>query len=130
MNAQHTLLTHFSQRYAKVPLLDNLPASVGIAFDNMKVSVPLWLTVSVVVFHIFSTRCINIAQTKYIIIYMSPGWTILLMAILGVLITPLTFSTSISANFQSVEHHLSSSKPHILFFNVLIYLADIPLKVG
>ncbi|XP_045128370.1 ribonuclease Z, mitochondrial-like isoform X1 [Portunus trituberculatus] len=37
MNAQHTLLTHFSQRYAKVPLMDDLPAQVGIAFDNMKV---------------------------------------------------------------------------------------------
>lgn len=37
MNAQHTLLTHFSQRYAKVPLLDDLPVRVGIAFDNMTV---------------------------------------------------------------------------------------------
>lgn len=37
MNARQTLLTHFSQRYAKVPLLDELPLHVGIAFDNMKV---------------------------------------------------------------------------------------------
>ncbi|XP_071519482.1 ribonuclease Z, mitochondrial-like [Panulirus ornatus] len=37
MNARHILLTHFSQRYAKVPLLEDLPLQVGIAFDNMKV---------------------------------------------------------------------------------------------
>ena len=38
MNAKFTLLTHFSQRYAKIPLLSNaLPTDVGIAFDNMRV---------------------------------------------------------------------------------------------
>ncbi|XP_076036405.1 ribonuclease Z [Oratosquilla oratoria] len=38
MKAKHIILTHFSQRYAKVPLLsDTVPANVGIAFDNMKV---------------------------------------------------------------------------------------------
>nr|XP_053646177.1 ribonuclease Z, mitochondrial-like isoform X1 [Cherax quadricarinatus] len=37
MNARYILLTHFSQRYAKVPLLKELPAQVGIAFDNMKI---------------------------------------------------------------------------------------------
>lgn len=38
MNARHILLTHFSQRYAKVPIINDLPTNVGIAFDNMKVS--------------------------------------------------------------------------------------------
>jgi ribonuclease Z len=36
MNAKFTLLTHFSQRYAKVPKIGNeLEENVGIAFDNM-----------------------------------------------------------------------------------------------
>ncbi|XP_046740756.1 ribonuclease Z, mitochondrial [Diprion similis] len=40
MNAKFTLLTHFSQRYAKIPLLDDDAAKmVGIAFDNMQVRV-------------------------------------------------------------------------------------------
>lgn len=39
MKARYTILTHFSQRYAKVPLLnENFSDNVGIAFDNMKVS--------------------------------------------------------------------------------------------
>ncbi|XP_042858689.1 ribonuclease Z, mitochondrial-like [Penaeus japonicus] len=39
MNAENILLTHFSQRYAKVPLFeDDLPDKVGIAFDNMRVA--------------------------------------------------------------------------------------------
>ncbi|GAV03599.1 hypothetical protein RvY_13995 [Ramazzottius varieornatus] len=37
MHAKFTLLTHFSQRYAKIPLLTSLPTDVGIAFDNMRV---------------------------------------------------------------------------------------------
>ena len=39
MNAKFILLTHFSQRYSKVPFLD-LPntENIGIAFDNMSVS--------------------------------------------------------------------------------------------
>lgn len=39
MNAKFTLLTHFSQRYAKIPYMPNndLPSNVGIAFDNMEV---------------------------------------------------------------------------------------------
>jgi len=39
MNAEFTLLTHFSQRYAKMPPLDELMGRkrVGIAFDNMVV---------------------------------------------------------------------------------------------
>lgn len=38
MGAKFTLLTHFSQRYAKIPLFnDKFSASVGIAFDNMRV---------------------------------------------------------------------------------------------
>ncbi|KAJ8922916.1 hypothetical protein NQ315_001458 [Exocentrus adspersus] len=36
MNAKHILLTHFSQRYAKLPRFnDNFAENVGIAFDNM-----------------------------------------------------------------------------------------------
>jgi len=36
MGAKYTLLTHFSQRYAKVPVItSNFDSSVGIAFDNM-----------------------------------------------------------------------------------------------
>ena len=39
MNARYTLLTHFSQRYAKLPRINgnDLPSNVGIAFDNMEV---------------------------------------------------------------------------------------------
>lgn len=38
MNATHTLLTHFSQRYAKLPRFnDNFADNIGIAFDNMQV---------------------------------------------------------------------------------------------
>ncbi|GLV41872.1 Ribonuclease Z [Carabus blaptoides fortunei] len=38
MKAKHILLTHFSQRYAKLPRFnDNFAANVGIAFDNMQV---------------------------------------------------------------------------------------------
>lgn len=40
MKAKFTILTHFSQRYAKIPRLDHKFANdVGIAFDNMKVRV-------------------------------------------------------------------------------------------
>ena len=40
MSAKQTLLTHFSQRYHKVPCLDEIHphANVGIAFDNLSVS--------------------------------------------------------------------------------------------
>ena len=39
MNAQYTMLTHFSQRYAKIPLMDSESCpNVGIAFDNMEVT--------------------------------------------------------------------------------------------
>ncbi|KAK9509709.1 hypothetical protein O3M35_006965 [Rhynocoris fuscipes] len=42
MNAKFTILTHFSQRYAKVPRLicgedEQFANNVGIAFDNMKI---------------------------------------------------------------------------------------------
>lgn len=38
MNAKFILLTHFSQRYAKVPVFnDSFSSQVGTAFDNMKV---------------------------------------------------------------------------------------------
>lgn len=39
MNAKFILLTHFSQRYAKLPRFnDNFTDNIGIAFDNMVVS--------------------------------------------------------------------------------------------
>ncbi|XP_049868764.1 ribonuclease Z, mitochondrial isoform X2 [Pectinophora gossypiella] len=42
MNAQYTVLTHFSQRYARLPRLNanilNDNDSVGIAFDNMQIT--------------------------------------------------------------------------------------------
>lgn len=39
MNAKFILLTHFSQRYAKLPRFnDNFTDNVGIAFDNMMVN--------------------------------------------------------------------------------------------
>lgn len=38
MKAKFILLTHFSQRYAKLPRFDdNIADNVGIAFDNMQV---------------------------------------------------------------------------------------------
>lgn len=38
MNAKYVLLTHFSQRYAKIPRIEqHLMENVGIAFDNMEV---------------------------------------------------------------------------------------------
>jgi ribonuclease Z len=38
MGAKFTLLTHFSQRYVKLPRLNaNFTKDVGIAFDNMQV---------------------------------------------------------------------------------------------
>ena len=39
MNAKFTLLTHFSQRYAKMPAFDEIEnkSNVGVAFDNMVV---------------------------------------------------------------------------------------------
>lgn len=39
MGAKHVILTHFSQRYAKLPRFnDNFAENVSIAFDNMQVS--------------------------------------------------------------------------------------------
>jgi len=40
MGAKYVLLTHFSQRYAKIPLLDEIEGhpNVGVAFDNMAVN--------------------------------------------------------------------------------------------
>lgn len=38
MNAKYTILTHFSQRYAKLPRIESeLDRNVSIAFDNMEV---------------------------------------------------------------------------------------------
>jgi len=44
MKARFIILTHFSQRYAKVPLFtDDFSSNVGIAFDNMRVRVLILL---------------------------------------------------------------------------------------
>ncbi|KAG1651091.1 Zinc phosphodiesterase ELAC protein 2 [Nymphon striatum] len=38
MNARFTILTHFSQRYSKIPIFnENFNKSIGIAFDHMRV---------------------------------------------------------------------------------------------
>ena len=52
---------------------------------------------------------------------MSPGRIALLISILSLLTPPNIFSITfcnirgLRSNFQSVEHHLSSTKPHLLF---------------
>lgn len=38
MNAKFVILTHFSQRYAKIPLMDKVETNVAIGFDNMEVT--------------------------------------------------------------------------------------------
>lgn len=38
MNAKFTILTHFSQRYAKIPMMDGNAENVSIGFDNMEVT--------------------------------------------------------------------------------------------
>lgn len=39
MNANFTMLTHFSQRYVKIPRIEGtMNTNVGIAFDNMEVT--------------------------------------------------------------------------------------------
>lgn len=52
MKARHVILTHFSQRYSKVPLIDHLPSNVIIAFDNMKVyhNITINITVTTVAY--------------------------------------------------------------------------------
>lgn len=37
MNAKFTLLTHFSQRYSKLPLISEKEENVGLAYDNMDI---------------------------------------------------------------------------------------------
>lgn len=39
MKAKYTILTHFSQRYAKIPLMEKSVENVTIAFDNMEVTI-------------------------------------------------------------------------------------------
>jgi ribonuclease Z len=55
MGAKFTLLTHFSQRYAKLPRLNaSFTKDIGIAFDNMQVRVnsvkPLFIIPICIVF--------------------------------------------------------------------------------
>ncbi|XP_012246841.1 ribonuclease Z, mitochondrial isoform X1 [Bombus impatiens] len=40
MNAKFILLTHFSQRYSKIPFIPDKEANVGIAYDNMEFRLP------------------------------------------------------------------------------------------
>jgi ribonuclease Z len=43
MNAYSLLLTHFSQRYPRVPPLNYVPPRTGFAFDMMRVAIgDLW----------------------------------------------------------------------------------------
>ena len=37
MNAKFILLTHFSQRYSKIPILPEEETNVGLAYDNMDI---------------------------------------------------------------------------------------------
>jgi ribonuclease Z len=38
MNSKFTILTHFSQRYAKIPMMEKNVENVAIGFDNMEVT--------------------------------------------------------------------------------------------
>lgn len=38
MKAKFVILTHFSQRYAKIPLMSKVETNVAIGFDNMEVT--------------------------------------------------------------------------------------------
>lgn len=38
MQARYTILTHFSQRYAKIPFMENNLENVAVGFDNMEVT--------------------------------------------------------------------------------------------
>lgn len=38
MKAKFVILTHFSQRYAKIPLMNKVETNVAIGFDNMEVT--------------------------------------------------------------------------------------------
>ncbi|XP_017892502.1 ribonuclease Z, mitochondrial isoform X2 [Ceratina calcarata] len=40
MNAKFTLLTHFSQRYSKIPAIPEKETNVGLAYDNMELKLP------------------------------------------------------------------------------------------
>ncbi|CAK9822129.1 Ribonuclease Z, mitochondrial [Anthophora retusa] len=40
MNAKFTLLTHFSQRYSKIPYLPKKETNVGLAYDCMEIKLP------------------------------------------------------------------------------------------
>ena len=67
MGAKFTLLTHFSQRYAKLPRLNaSFTKDVGIAFDNMQVRVnsvkPLFFILICIVFP--QVSCIYSAPYK------------------------------------------------------------------
>lgn len=62
MNARFIILTHFSQRYPKMPLLpDGVSGKVGIAFDFMRVSVDsesgwLWQIPIIRIIFVFNVR--------------------------------------------------------------------------
>lgn len=49
MEAKYILLTHFSQRYAKLPIFnENFASNVGIAFDNMQVGILKYIVFTIV----------------------------------------------------------------------------------
>ncbi|XP_063380691.1 ribonuclease Z, mitochondrial [Cydia fagiglandana] len=65
MNAKYTLLTHFSQRYARLPRLNAQilnENNVGIAFDNMQVTLsdlPLLPHMYAPLQHMFAEHCVD-----------------------------------------------------------------------
>ena len=69
MQAKHIILTHFSQRYAKLPRIlgENLGHNVGVAFDNMKVTT---ITIFMVVFVHLKKN--NISRALKVSILMHP----------------------------------------------------------
>jgi len=65
MKARFIILTHFSQRYAKVPLFtEDFSSNVGFAFDNMRVR----LFVLIVGIHVHRGR---LGKTLFIAITLS-----------------------------------------------------------
>ena len=67
MGAEAILLTHFSQRYPKIPTLDTGHKKVSVAFDLMSVTWPRLQTLPNVVpllSHIFEEQRVESEKTK------------------------------------------------------------------
>lgn len=71
MKAKFILLTHFSQRYAKLPRFDeNFADNIGIAFDNMQVIIESVL--ETFHFYIFFANCYHFFRSfsAYVLTYL------------------------------------------------------------